>query len=139
MTGTGHVWEDDGWCYICGKNNPEGLRLGFTVEGDEITTSFVAEKRHQGYRDVLHGGLIGMVLDEVMIMLPYRRLETITATAEFSVRLVAPVATGTRLTVRAGFAGKWAPGQRLYRVVADARREDGVVVASSTGTCVKVR
>lgn len=139
MTGSVHSWEDDAWCYVCGAKNPEGLKLTFTVEGDELTTSFIAEKRHQGYRDVLHGGVIGMVLDEVMILLPYRRLETITATAEFSVRLIAPVTTGTRLTVRAGFAAKWAPGQRLYRVAADARREDGMVVASATGTCVKVR
>jgi acyl-coenzyme A thioesterase PaaI-like protein len=134
-----HAWEDDGWCYLCGARNPEGLHLSFTLDGDEIETRFVAERRHQGYRDVLHGGMLAMVLDEVMVMLPYRRFGTVTANAEFSVRLHAPVATGTGLRVRARFTGAARAGQRMFRVAAEARREDGTLVASGEGACVRVR
>lgn len=139
MTGRPHAWEDDGHCYICGKRNPEGLKLEFALHGRELETSFRAEKRHQGYKDVLHGGLLAMVLDEVMVLLPYRLFETITATAEMTVRLHAPVAIGSRIVVRAAFAGPAVAGQRAYKVKAEARLEGGKLAAGGTGTCVKVR
>jgi len=138
MTKHAHVWEDDGHCYLCGKHNPEGLKLEFALDGREITTAFTAEKRHQGYKNVLHGGLLAMVLDEVMVMLPYRLFGTVNATAEFTVRLHAPVPIGARVTVRAMFAGRAVAGQRAYAMKAEARTDDGKVAASATGTCVKV-
>ncbi len=139
MTTGVHTWEDDGHCYLCGKHNPEGLHLEFRLEGRELETTFTAEKRHQGYKDVLHGGLLAMVLDEVMVMLPYRLFGTVNANAEFTVRLHRPVPIGSRLVVRASFAGPAVAGQRLYRMAAEARTMDGALAASATGACVRVR
>lgn len=133
------AWEDDGHCYVCGANNREGLKLSFTLGDGTIETSFVAEKRHQGYRDVLHGGIVAMVLDEVMVLLPYRLFGTIVATAELTVKLLRPVGVGRRVRVRARFAGKAGPGQRLYQVSGEALLEDGTVVATGFGKCAKVQ
>jgi acyl-coenzyme A thioesterase PaaI-like protein len=135
-----HLWEDDGYCYLCGKRNPEGFKMEFDVSEQGIETSFVAEKRHQGYRDILHGGFLAMAMDEVMVMLPYRLYGSVVATAELSVRLIAPVAVGERVTVRAAFAGGASgPGRRLYRLTAECRLSDGTLVASGRGTAVRVR
>jgi len=134
-----HVWEDDGYCYLCGKRNPEGFKMDFVISERTIETTFVAQKRHQGYRDILHGGFLAMAMDEVMVMLPYRKFGSVVATAEFSVRLIAPVAVGERVTVRAEFEGAAVPGRRLYRLTAECRLDDGTVVASGRGTCVRVR
>ena len=139
MTGGVHAWEDDGRCYLCGKDNPEGLHLEFRLDGRELETALTAEARHQGYKNVLHGGLLAMVLDEVMVMLPYRLFGTINATAEFTVRLHRPVPVGARLTVRAFFAGPAVAGQRMFRMRAEARMADGELAASGTGACVRVR
>ena len=135
----GSPWEDDGHCYICGPHNDEGFKLSFTLGEGTIETSFTAEKRHQGYRDVLHGDIVAMVLDEVMVLLPYRLFGTVVATAEFTVKLRRPVRTGQRVTVRAAFSGKARPGQRLYHVSAEALLDDGTVVASAAGKCAKVQ
>ena len=139
MTLSMHQWEDDHHCYVCGELNPEGLKLKFTVEGQVISTVFTAEKRHQGYKDVLHGGIIGMILDEVMVLLPYRLHGTVVASGELTIRLLRPVPVGTRLVVRANFLGPGAANQRAYRVESSAAREDGEVMAMATATCVRVR
>lgn len=132
-------WEDDGHCYVCGVHNHEGLKLSFTVTEQGIETSFIAEKRHQGYRDILHGGILAMVMDEVMVLLPYRLFGTVVANAELSIKLLRPVPVGERLRVRAGFSGRAKPGQRLFRMSAEALLDDGTVVASGSGKCVPVR
>jgi len=134
-----HVWEDDGYCYLCGKRNPEGFRMEFKIDDREIETTFTAQKRHQGYRDILHGGFVAMAMDEVMVMLPYRLFGSAVATAEITVRLVAPVAVGERVTVRARFDGAAKADQRLYRLTAECLLADGSVVATGRGTCVRVR
>ncbi len=132
-------WEDDGNCYMCGVHNHEGFKLTFALDNGEIETSFVAQKRHQGYKDVLHGGILAMVMDEVMVLLPYRLFGSAVATAEFTVRLIHPVAVGSRLRVRARFEGKARPGQRLYHVGAKVMLDDDTVVASATGKCMRVQ
>ena len=139
MTAHIHAWEDDGYCYLCGKRNPEGFKMEFTIKDREIETSFTAEKRHQGYRDILHGGFLAMAMDEVMVMLPYRLFGSAVATAEIRVRLVAPVVVGERVVVRARFEGEAKAGQRLYRLAAECLLADGSVVATGRGTCVRVK
>lgn len=134
----GVSWEDDGYCYICGKRNPEGFKIDFQLDETGIEASFTAEKRHQGYRDVLHGGILTMMMDEVMIMLPYRRFGEVYVTGQLEVKLKKPVAIGERVTVRAEFDGGAEPGRRLYHMKARAVLVDGTEVASGSGKCVRV-
>ncbi len=139
MSANEAAWEDDHWCYVCGDRNPEGMKLRFETKGREIETSYVAEKRHQGYREVLHGGFLAMLMDEVMVHLPYRVLGTWSVTAEMSVRLIKPVPTGERVRVRAFFLGGDATEKaRLFRVGAECSLQDGTVVARAEGKCVRV-
>jgi len=139
MTGHIHLWEDDHYCYVCGEQNPEGLKLQFTVRDNMIETAFIAEKRHQGYKDVLHGGILAMVLDEVMVLLPYRLFGTVVASGEITVKLKKPVTVGSHLLLKAWFDGKGEKDQRMYHCAADAVLDDGTVVATATSTCVRVR
>ncbi len=131
-------WEDDGYCYVCGKHNPEGFKIGFMLDETGIEATFTAEKRHQGYRDILHGGILTMMMDEVMIMLPYRRFGEVYVTGQLEVKLKKPVAIGERVTVRAEFDGGAEPGRRLYKMKARASLADGTEVATGTGKCVRV-
>lgn len=56
----------DHHCFACGEQNPAGLKLKFTQEGDKISTIFCPPKIYEGYPGVLHGGIISTVFDEVM-------------------------------------------------------------------------
>ncbi len=53
-------------CFICGLENPVGLHLHiYEVEPGVIETTYVAPEHFQGYPGVLHGGIVGAILDEI--------------------------------------------------------------------------
>jgi len=55
-------------CFVCGPENPIGLRCVFTHDGENrrATTSVTFRKDHQGWDGIVHGGLLVSVLDDVM-------------------------------------------------------------------------
>lgn len=53
-------------CFICGIENPIGLRLQIYRTGEgEIETEYTAPEHFQGYPGVLHGGIVAALLDEI--------------------------------------------------------------------------
>jgi acyl-coenzyme A thioesterase PaaI-like protein len=53
-------------CFICGMENPIGLHLHIyeTVPG-EVESTYTAPDHFQGYPGVLHGGVVGAIIDEI--------------------------------------------------------------------------
>jgi acyl-coenzyme A thioesterase PaaI-like protein len=53
-------------CFVCGLENPIGLKLRiYQTEPGVIETSYTAPEHFQGYPGVLHGGIVGAILDEI--------------------------------------------------------------------------
>ena len=53
-------------CFICGLENPIGLHLHFyETEPGVVETSYISPDHFQGYPGVLHGGIVGALIDEV--------------------------------------------------------------------------
>ncbi len=53
-------------CFICGLENPVGLHLHlYEVEPGVVQAAYTAPEHFQGYPGVLHGGIVGAILDEV--------------------------------------------------------------------------
>lgn len=53
-------------CFICGLENPVGLKLRiYQIEPGVIETSYTAPEHFQGYPGVLHGGIVASILDEI--------------------------------------------------------------------------
>lgn len=53
-------------CFICGVENPVGLRLKiYQTAPGEIETTYTAPDHFQGYPGVLHGGIVATILDEI--------------------------------------------------------------------------
>ena len=53
-------------CFICGLENPIGLHLHiYEVKPGVIETTYTAPEHFQGYPGVLHGGIVGALIDEV--------------------------------------------------------------------------
>jgi acyl-coenzyme A thioesterase PaaI-like protein len=53
-------------CFICGLENPIGLRLKiYQTAPGEIETTYTAPDHFQGYPGVLHGGIVATILDEI--------------------------------------------------------------------------
>ena len=54
-------------CFVCGDKNPYGLNVAFYVKDDKVVAEYTAGSHFQGYEDILHGGILSALLDEVMI------------------------------------------------------------------------
>ena len=53
-------------CFICGLENPVGLKLRiYQTEPGVIETTYIAPEHFQGYPGVLHGGIVSAILDEL--------------------------------------------------------------------------
>jgi acyl-coenzyme A thioesterase PaaI-like protein len=93
-------------CFVCGRENPVGLKLFFYVTGPgEVTTNFLPPEHFQGYPGVLHGGIVATVLDEtagraLMGIFPPRFM--FTAKLEVKYRKNIPVVQPLKVIGRAG-------------------------------------
>ena len=53
-------------CFICGMENPVGLHLHiYETEAGMVESTYFAPEHFQGYPGVLHGGIVGALIDEV--------------------------------------------------------------------------
>jgi beta-phosphoglucomutase family hydrolase len=52
-------------CFACSQENPIGLKLKPVQNGEKVTAEFTAGKFHQGWDNVVHGGILYTLLDEV--------------------------------------------------------------------------
>ena len=53
-------------CFICGMENPVGLHLHiYETEAGVVETTYYAPDHFQGYPGVLHGGIVGAIIDEI--------------------------------------------------------------------------
>ena len=86
-------------CFVCGTQNPIGLKLNFTIDSDDICRSqFTPAENHCGYDGVTHGGIIFSALDDVMAnWLFLKGLKAFTAKCEIRYRDALPIGTPTRL------------------------------------------
>jgi acyl-coenzyme A thioesterase PaaI-like protein len=128
------VREDD-HCFVCGAENPVGLKLDFREANGGVETVFVPAPEHQGFVGIVHGGLVGLVLDEAMAKLVYLRgLGALTC--EITVRLRRVVRVGEPLKVTASLGGE---RRRLLYLEANATDAAGDVVATAHAKFVRVR
>jgi acyl-coenzyme A thioesterase PaaI-like protein len=53
-------------CFICGLENPVGLHLHiYETQTGVVETTYMAPEHFQGYPGVLHGGIVGAIIDEI--------------------------------------------------------------------------
>jgi acyl-coenzyme A thioesterase PaaI-like protein len=128
---------DDGMCYVCGKKNLAGLRLDFShPQPGRLVSEVTFEKIHQGYKNIVHGGLVAAVLDEMMVNLAW--LEGFPAmTAQLTVRLKKAVPVGQKVLLE----GLWdrRGGGRILTMSATAKSPKGDLYATAWAKCLPVK
>jgi uncharacterized protein (TIGR00369 family) len=122
---------DDRFCFACGMDNPDGLRLEWKIEGLTTTTQYVPDQKYQGWKGFMHGGIIATLLDEAMT-----RLASVlyggAVTAEMTVRFIAPAKIGELLVIRGEIVSQ---SRRLVEMKAEITASD-VLIARSTGKAI---
>jgi uncharacterized protein (TIGR00369 family) len=86
---------DDHHCFVCGRENPAGLKLAFgrNPQSGEVEADVVFPPHLQGWQGTVHGGLLATVLDETMIKAAAAAGHKCVS-AEITVRYKQPAATG---------------------------------------------
>ncbi|MEW6387346.1 MAG: PaaI family thioesterase [Thermodesulfobacteriota bacterium] len=62
------VPEADRYCFVCGPDNPRGLQIKVRYQPEEMAaeTELTLPREFQGWVDVIHGGILATLLDEMM-------------------------------------------------------------------------
>lgn len=124
----------DGTCFVCGEENPRGLKLSVRRWDKGAEFEFRAEGVFKGWNKYLHGGVISLLFDELLGWTSrfsgYKAL-----TARLEVRYRKPVPIGTTLLFRGELEGQ-RKGLLFIRTM--ALLPDGTVVAEGRGTMMIV-
>jgi uncharacterized protein (TIGR00369 family) len=93
--------EDDKYCFACGDLNGYGLHADITTNEDNTSNcKIIIPSNFQGWKDIVHGGIISTLLDEVSIY-ACRNISSKTVTAEITVKFKKPVPTGKEVILSA--------------------------------------
>ncbi len=127
---------DNQYCFICGHRNPVGLKATMKVdrEGKSAACTLVIPSEYQGWKDMVHGGIISALLDEVCVYAGMTVSDSV-VTGELKTRFRKPVPVEQEVTVSARVTNQV---RRTVQVEAQLTLE-GVVLASAEAKLVIVR
>ena len=122
-------------CFACGEENPRGLHMHFSVEGDRATAEFAIPDYLQGFPGQAHGGAVATMLDEAMGWAVYGQGSwampgKLTWGFGDSVPLGAPLAVSGWVTRDRG---------RFILLQSELRTAAGVLLAEAEGMFARVR
>jgi len=119
-------------CVVCGQTNvnPSSLNLRFRVTEAGVEVPFTPGRRHEGYRQIVHGGILCALLDETIGWAVAVQRRKYFVTGELNVRFLRPLEVGTPVVVRG-----WAVEHKFKYSVAEGEivDGDGTVYAKASG------
>jgi acyl-coenzyme A thioesterase PaaI-like protein len=121
----------DNYCFVCGKENPLGLKIKVKYLDEEMAaeTELSLPKEYQGWAEVIHGGLLATLLDEMMAHAVWRFAGP-GITLGMEVRFHAPLKPGELFRVKGVL--KTSNGSRRQAEAEIVRLSDHRRIASGT-------
>ena len=123
-------------CFGCGGANPRGMRLTFEQDdaAKRIRGRFNLGEEYQGGTGFVHGGIIAMLLDEVMAKVS-RFAQDHAVTAEMTVEYKKPVPVGEEIVVEGWEVGR---NERTREREGEIRNSSGEVLARGRARFVEI-
>ncbi|WP_456395991.1 PaaI family thioesterase [Desulfurobacterium sp.] len=118
--------ERDNFCFVCGKDNPKGMHLKFEKYHDRVESTFSLDKIYQGYNNIIHGGVISLILDEAMAYLQTKEERFLTG--KITVKFHNPLMAGEKVRVKAWIKKE---RKRIKETAAIMEKLDGTKVAEA--------
>lgn len=125
---------DDDHCFACGKRNKFGLRLNIEGDRSRVKINFTPKKIHQGYKGVLHGGIMSTLLDEAIAWVALKN-DLRVLTCELNIRLKKLAKIGEPIFVEAKLDDV---KRRVVVASAVAKDEEGAILAKAKGKLLKI-
>ncbi len=118
-------------CFMCGDSNLDGLRLKLYRDGEKVKADLRIDERFIGYENMIHGGVVCGLLDEVMVWAAviFGSKRSMYVTVDINVKYHAPVPAGEEVTVEG-----WVVEEKGRMAFCEARILKGEkVLASGSG------
>ena len=123
-------------CFVCGPDNPEGMRIPFRMDGDICKAEYTPNENQCGYDGVVHGGILFSLLDDVMANWLFLHGER-AYTGKCEIRFRAPAPAGVQLRLEGVLIER--RGRRVKLAGHARRADDDSVVAETAATFLIVR
>jgi acyl-coenzyme A thioesterase PaaI-like protein len=120
-------------CFVCGDKNRCGLKVDFFDREGVAEAEYKASSDFEGYKDILHGGIISALLDEVMIKSILAR-NILSVTASIEVKFKQPIRIGDKLLLEGKIVGDKG---KIITTEGKVLKEDNTVAALAFGKYVK--
>ena len=117
------------YCFVCGDKNQKGLNIRFFAHDGKAKAEFTPTREFEGYKDILHGGIISTLLDEVMIKSILAQ-GILTITTQIDVKLKNAAKIGEKLYLEGEITDKRG---KIIMTQGKVFKEDGTIVAEATG------
>jgi len=117
------------FCFVCGDNNPHGLKVKFFSDGEVAKAEYTAGSDFQGYKDMFHGGILASLLDEVMIKAVIAK-GMVVVTVGMEISFKKPVKIGEKILLTGKIVEQ---KKRIILTEGEASLVNGDIVATATG------
>jgi uncharacterized protein (TIGR00369 family) len=93
--------ERDGYqCFGCSPDHLSGLQMTFFEDGEEIISTWEPKPQFEGYHDVLHGGILATIMDEIASWVVYVKIKVAGVTCSMNINYHKPIyMTGGAITI----------------------------------------
>jgi acyl-coenzyme A thioesterase PaaI-like protein len=90
---------EDQTCFGCGTQNPHGLKMKFSTDGERVYSFMQVPSTLTGWDKTVHGGILSTILDEIMGWSVIYLLKKIGMTKIITVEFKKAVSAGELLTI----------------------------------------
>jgi hypothetical protein len=120
----------DTGCIGCSPTNPAGMRLLFRREGQEIVGRYAVPCHFSGAPQLVHGGILALLLDEYSCAAGYFLKGKLVITGSLEIRYERPAPIDEELEIRARILSDehpkyWQIECRIFRAGQPVARSEG--------------
>jgi acyl-coenzyme A thioesterase PaaI-like protein len=122
----------DDYCFACGARNPIGIQMQVNYVEDTLAAEsrLALPKEFQGWKEVIHGGILATLLDEIMMHAVWH-FAGAGVTLGIDVQFRQPLAPAEMVLVRGKITET--KGRRLKAQGEIIRQADNRIIANSLG------
>lgn len=119
-------------CFGCSPSNPSGLQMSFWANETSVTSTVTVPEHLCGWNNLVHGGVLSTILDEIMSWATIHLLKQVPMTKSISIDFIKPVYVGNPLKVHGRVLEKISRREALME--GKILNADNVCCAKATGT-----
>ncbi len=80
-------------CFFCGPKNPYGLNMKFYTDSEKGYTRVTIPAHLSGWNNIVHGGIVTAVIDEIMCWTSSYLLKKLVLTKSLKIDFIRPILT----------------------------------------------